>query len=132
MANGFFYSVKAIVDKASFEQGRAELAKLEQTSKKLIVGIAGAATALTGMATIAGNVAQQEMKVAHSVGMSTTALASWKTACNIAGASANGLIVLLLRETKQEFDAQTIHLIFSAIGCVRHATLPAVPIFLVF
>jgi hypothetical protein len=95
MANGFFYSVKAIVDKASFEQGRAELAKLEQTSKKLIVGIAGAATALTGMATIAGNVAQQEMKVAHSVGMSTTALASWKTACNIAGASANGLISAL-------------------------------------
>lgn len=103
MANGFFYSVKAIVDKASFEQGRSELAKLEQTSKKLIVGIAGAATALTGMATIAGNVAQQEMKVAHSVGMSTTALASWKTACNIAGASANGLISALgSLETKMQ------------------------------
>lgn len=103
MANGFFYSVKAIVDKASFEQGRAELAKLEQTSKKLIVGIAGAATALTGMATIAGNVAQQEMKVAHSVGMSTTALASWKTACNIAGASANGLVSALgSLETKMQ------------------------------
>lgn len=103
MANGFFYSVKAIVDKASFEQGRAELAKLEQTSKKLIVGIAGAATALTGMATIAGNIAQQEMKVAHSVGMSTTALASWKTACNIAGASANGLVSALgSLETKMQ------------------------------
>lgn len=89
---GFFYSVKAVVDKASFESGRQELAKLEQSGKRLIAGFTAAGAALVGAAKIAGNVAQSELKVATSIGVSTDALAKWKTAANIAGASANGLI----------------------------------------
>lgn len=89
---GFFYSVKAVVDKASFEGGRQELAKLEQSGKRLIAGFTAAGAALVGAAKIAGNVAQSELKVATSIGVSTDALAKWKTAANIAGASANGLI----------------------------------------
>ena len=91
-SGGFFYSVKAVVDKASFESGRQELAKLEQSGKRLIAGFTAAGAALVGAAKIAGNVAQSELKVASSIGASTDALAKWKTAANIAGASANGLI----------------------------------------
>ena len=91
-SGGFFYSVKAVVDKASFESGRQELAKLEQSGKRLIAGFTAAGAALVGAAKIAGNVAQSELKVAASIGASTDALAKWKTAANIAGASANGLI----------------------------------------
>lgn len=86
-SGGFFYSVKAVVDKASFESGRQELAKLEQSGKRLIAGFTA-----VGAAKIAGNVAQSELKVARSIGASTDALSKWKTAANIAGASANGLI----------------------------------------
>lgn len=86
-SGGFFYSVKAVVDKASFESGRQELAKLEQSGKRLIAGFTAA-----GAAKIAGNVAQSELKAAKSIGVSTDALSKWKTAANIAGASANGLI----------------------------------------
>ena len=92
MASGFGYNVKAIVDKGSFAEARAELAKLEQSSKKLITGIAGMAGALVASAAMAGNLAQQEIKMSQAVGMSTEAMAGWKTACNIAGVSANGLI----------------------------------------
>ncbi|WP_443735909.1 hypothetical protein [Treponema sp.] len=91
-SGGFFYSIKAVVDKASFESGRQELAKLEQSGKRLIAGFTAAGAALVGAAKIAGNVAQSELKVATSIGASTDALAKWKTAANIAGASANGLI----------------------------------------
>ena len=91
-SGGFFYSVKAVVDKASFESGRQELAKLEQSGKRLVAGFTAAGAALVGAAKIAGNVAQSELKVASSIGASTDALAKWKTAANIAGASANGLI----------------------------------------
>lgn len=91
-SGGFFYSVKAVVDKASFESGRQELAKLEQSGKRLIAGFTAAGAALVGAAKIAGNVAQSELKVARSIGASTDALSKWKTAANIAGASANGLI----------------------------------------
>jgi len=92
MASGFGYNVKAIVDKGSFAEARAELSKLEQSSKKLITGIAGMAGALVASAAMAGNLAQQEIKMSQAVGMSTEAMAGWKTACNIAGVSANGLI----------------------------------------
>ena len=92
MPSGFLYSVKAIVDKASFSEGIGELQKLEQTSKRLITGIAGAATAAISSATIAGEVATQELKVANAIGVSSEALSSWKIAANIAGASAGGLI----------------------------------------
>lgn len=92
MASGFGYNVKAIVDKGSFAEARSELAKLEQSSKKLITGIAGMAGALVASAAMAGNLAQQEIKMSQAVGMSTEAMAGWKTACNIAGVSANGLI----------------------------------------
>lgn len=91
-SGGFFYSVKAVVDKASFESGRQELAKLEQSGKRLIAGFTAAGAALVGAAKIAGNVAQSELKAAKSIGVSTDALSKWKTAANIAGASANGLI----------------------------------------
>lgn len=91
-SGGFFYSVKAVVDKASFESGRQELAKLEQSGKRLIAGFTAAGAALVGAAKIAGNVAQSELKVARSIGVSTDALSKWKTAASIAGASANGLI----------------------------------------
>ena len=88
----FLYDVKAIVDKASFAEGIRELQKLEQTSKKLITGIAGVAASVISSATIAGKVATQELKVAKAIGTSTEALSSWKIAANVAGASASGLI----------------------------------------
>ncbi len=91
-SGGFFYSVKAVVDKASFESGRQELAKLEQSGKRLVAGFTAVGAALVGAAKIAGNVAQSELKAARSIGVSTDALSKWKTAANIAGASANGLI----------------------------------------
>lgn len=91
-SGGFFYSVKAVVDKASFESGRQELAKLAQSGKRLSAGFTAAGAALVGAAKIAGNVAQAELKAARSIGVSTDALSKWKTAANIAGASANGLI----------------------------------------
>lgn len=92
MANGFLYDVKAIVDKASFAEGIRELQKLEQTSKRLIAGISGVSASVIGSATIAGEVATQELRVARSIGVSTEALSSWKVAANVAGASASGLI----------------------------------------
>lgn len=88
----FLYNVKAVVDKASFQDGIRELEKLEQTGKRLIKGIAGVAGAAITSATIAGEVAQQELKVAKAIGVSTEALSGWKIACNVAGASASGLI----------------------------------------
>lgn len=92
MANGFLYDVKAIVDKASFAEGIRELQKLEQTSKRLIAGISGISASVVGSATIAGEVATQELRVARSIGVSTEALSSWKVAANVAGVSASGLI----------------------------------------
>lgn len=92
MASGFLYDVKAIVDKASFAEGIRELQKLEQTSKRLIAGISGISASVIGSATIAGEVATQELRVARSIGVSTEALSSWKVAANIAGVSASGLI----------------------------------------
>lgn len=91
-SGGFFYSVKAVVDKASFESGRQELLKLSQSGKRLVAGFTAAGAALAGAAKIAGNVAQSELKAARSIGFSTDALSKWKTAAGIAGASANGLI----------------------------------------
>ena len=88
----FLYKVRAVVDKASFQEGIRELEKLEQTGKRLIKGIAGVAGAAISSATIAGEVAQQELKVAKAIGASTEALSGWKIACNVAGASASGLI----------------------------------------
>ena len=88
----FLYNIRAVVDKASFQEGIRELEKLEQTGKRLIKGIAGVAGAAISSATIAGEVAQQELKVAKAIGVSTEALSGWKIACNVAGASASGLI----------------------------------------
>ena len=92
MPSGFLYNIKAIVDKESFQQGIRELEKLEQGSKRMLKGIAGLSAGAIGAATIAGQVAQQELKVARSIGVSSEALSSWKVAANIAGASASGLI----------------------------------------
>lgn len=88
----FLYDVKAIVDKNSFAEGIRELQKLEQTSMRLIKGITGAAGAVVGSATIAGEVASQELRVAKAIGTSSEALSSWKIAANVAGASASGLV----------------------------------------
>ena len=88
----FLYDVKAIVDKNSFAEGIRELQKLEQTSMRLIKGITGAAGAVVGSATIAGEVATQELRVAKAIGTSSEALSSWKIAANVAGASASGLV----------------------------------------
>ena len=77
-SGGFFYSIKAVVDKASFESGRQELAKLEQSGKRLVAGFTAAGAALVGAAKIAGNVAQSELKVASSIGASTDALPNGK------------------------------------------------------
>lgn len=88
----FLYKVRAVVDKASFQEGIRELEKLEQTGKRLIKGIAGVGGAAITSATIAGEVAQQELKVAKAIGVSTEALSGWKIACNVAGASASGLV----------------------------------------
>ena len=89
---GFFYKVSAVVDRASFESGRKELERLEQSGKALAHGLAGAGTALVATAALAGNVAQQELKVAKSIGVGSEALNRWKTSASIAGANANGLV----------------------------------------
>ena len=103
MASGFGYKVKAIVDKNSFADATRELQKLEQSSKKLITGIVGIAGAMVASAAVAGNLAQQEIKMARAVGMSTDSMAAWKTACNVAGVSANGLVSALTSlETKMQ------------------------------
>lgn len=88
----FLYNVKAVVDKNSFAEGIRELQKLEQTGKRLIAGITGVAAGAISSATIAGEVATQELRVAKAVGVSTEALSSWKIAANVAGASASGLV----------------------------------------
>lgn len=99
----FVVKVRSLVDKASFSESINAIEKLEQSSKKLLHGIAGIATAVIGSATIAGNVAQEELKMARSIGVSSEALSSFKIACNIAGASANGLIgALSSLETKMQ------------------------------
>lgn len=99
----FVVKVRSLVDKASFSESINAIEKLEQSSKKLLHGIAGIATAVIGSATIAGNVAQEELKMARSIGVSSEALSSWKVACNVAGASANGLIgALSSLETKMQ------------------------------
>ena len=92
MPSGFLYNIKAIVDKESFQQGIRELEKLEQSSQRMLKGIAGLGAAAIGSATIAGKVAQEELKVARAIGVSSEALSSWKIAANVAGASASGLI----------------------------------------
>ena len=92
MANGFFYDVKALVDKQSFSNAKNELDKLSQTSAIMIKGIAGLSAALVGTAAVAGKVAQAEIRVANAVGASTSAVASWKIAAGMAGASADGLV----------------------------------------
>ena len=92
MASGFLYNIKAVVDKNSFAEGIRELQKLEQTGKRLIAGITGVAASVISSATIAGEVATQELRVAKAVGVSTEALSSWKIAANVAGASASGLV----------------------------------------
>ena len=92
MASGFLYNIKAVVDKNSFAEGIRELQKLEQTGKRLIAGITGVATSVISSATVAGEVATQELRVAKAVGVSTEALSSWKIAANVAGASASGLV----------------------------------------
>lgn len=88
----FLYNVKAVVDKNSFAEGIRELQKLEQTGKRLVAGITGVAAGVISSATIAGEVASQELRVAKAVGVSTEALSSWKIAANVAGASASGLV----------------------------------------
>lgn len=99
----FVVKVRSLVDKASFSESINAIEKLEQSSKKLLHGIAGIATAVIGSATIAGNVAQEELKMARSIGVSSEALSSFKIACNVAGASANGLIgALSSLETKMQ------------------------------
>lgn len=106
----FLYKVKAVVDKASFQEGIRELEKLEQTGKRLIKGIAGVGGAAITSATIVGEVAQQELKVAKAIGTSTEALSGWKIACNVAGASASGLIGTLsaLENKMQHIKTGTI------------------------
>lgn len=103
MPSGFLYNVKAVVDKASFESAKQELSKLEATSKKMMLGLTGLAAGMVGAATVAGNLAQQELKVSRAVGISSDAMSKWKVACNIAGASANGLFSALSSlETKMQ------------------------------
>jgi archaellum component FlaC len=92
MAEGFFYPVKAIVDKQSFEQGKQELEKLATASKSIIGGLVGIGGALVGVATGAGLVAQQELRLSNAIGVSTEAMSSFKIACGMAGVSSNGLI----------------------------------------
>ena len=92
MASGFLYDVRAVVDKASFSEGIAQVQKLGESSKKVILGIAGIATALIATATASAEVANSEMKMARAIGMGSDALATFKTSASIAGVSANGLI----------------------------------------
>ena len=92
MANGFLYSVRAVVDKGSFSDAISELNKLGESSKKIIAGIAGISAAVIGSASIAGEVSTQELKMAKAIGTSSEALSSWKIAASVAGASASGLV----------------------------------------
>ena len=70
MANGFLYSVRAVVDKGSFSDAISELNKLGESSKKIIAGIAGISAAVIGSASIAGEVSTQELKMAKAIGTS--------------------------------------------------------------
>lgn len=92
MADGFLYSVRAVVDKGSFSDAISELNKLGESSKKIIAGIAGISAAVIGSASIAGEVSTQELKMAKAIGTSSEALSSWKIAASVAGASASGLV----------------------------------------
>jgi len=92
MANGFLFDIKAVVDKQSFQNGIASIEKVADVSKKAILGITGIATALIATASKASEVATAEMKMANAIGVSSDALANWKTSASIAGASADGLI----------------------------------------
>jgi hypothetical protein len=92
MANGFLFDIKAVVDKQSFQNGIASIENVAAVSKKAILGITGIATALIATASKASEVATAEMKMANAIGVSSDALANWKTSASIAGASADGLI----------------------------------------
>lgn len=92
MANGFLFDIKAVVDKQSFQNGIASIEKVAAVSKKAILGITGIATALIATASKASEVSTAEMKMANAIGVSSDALANWKTSASIAGASADGLI----------------------------------------
>lgn len=92
MANGFLFDIKAVVDKQSFQNGIASIEKVADVSKKAILGITGIATALIATASKASEVATAEMKMANAIGVSSDALANWKTSASIAGVSADGII----------------------------------------
>lgn len=92
MADGFFYKVGAIVDKQSFSDAIGELNKLREESKKLVAGIAGISQKVISVASVAGEVSTQELKMAKTIGVSSDALSAFKISAGVAGVSANGLV----------------------------------------
>lgn len=92
MANGFFYKVGAKVDKQSFSDAIGELNKLREESKKLVAGIAGISQKVISVASAAGEVSAQELKMAKAIGVSSSALSAFKISAGVAGVSANGLV----------------------------------------
>jgi len=105
MAEGFFYWVRALVDKQSFEEGKKELDKLASASTGIIKGLAGVSAALVGTATAAGLVAQQELKLSNAIGVSSEAMTSFKIACGMAGVASSGLL-----NTLSSLDSKMQHL----------------------
>lgn len=92
MANGFFYKVGAKVDKQSFSDAIGELNKLREESKKLVAGIAGISQKVISVASAAGEVSAQELKMAKAIGVSSSALSAFRISAGVAGVSANGLV----------------------------------------
>lgn len=92
MADGFFYKVGAVVDRQSFSDAIGELNKLREESKKLVAGIAGISALAISVASKAGEVSAQELKMAKAIGVSSDALSAFKISAGVAGVSANGLV----------------------------------------
>lgn len=82
-------------DTDAFQKGARAVDELTNNVSRLIgvaKGAAAVGAALTGIATVTSKVESANLHLANSLGISTKALDTWKTAAKIAGTDANGLI----------------------------------------
>lgn len=86
----FRVKVGATVDQASFNKGVSEVDRVAKSVSGLVKA-AAAATATTKLLKTAFDLTA-ESRMARQIGISTQNLDKWKTAANIAGVSANGLV----------------------------------------
>lgn len=86
----FRVKVGATVDQASFNKGVSEVDRVAKSVSGLVKA-AAAATAATKLLKTAFDLTA-ESRMARQIGISTQNLDKWKTAANVAGVSANGLV----------------------------------------